>query len=178
LFEQPLQAFGVLGDGRVHLGVRAFEICIGDHAWTTVARATHVHRIQVTLHDGAIQVHVHEIEARRGAPMAKQPGLDVFALQRLAEQRVVIEIYLADGQVIGRAPVGVHPVQQAAFAIAALAGIEFGFAICSGPPGIRSSGASAGLAPRGFHSRFFHNECFFPRVRPGPLRRARSAKML
>src|SRR6185437_4898756 len=41
-----------------------------------------------------------------------QPRLDVLRTERFAQQRVLVEIDLPDGQVVGRAPVGVQPPQQ------------------------------------------------------------------
>ena len=59
----------------------------------------------------AIAVYVDEIESGRSAPVAEQPGLDVFELQRLAQQRIVKKIDLPDGKIVGRAPIGVHPCE-------------------------------------------------------------------
>src|SRR5262249_31180525 len=44
----------------------------------------------------------------RRAPVAEQPRLDVLPLERHLEQRVVEEVDLADRQVVGGPPVGVH----------------------------------------------------------------------
>jgi hypothetical protein len=41
--------------------------------------------------------------------MAEKPRLDVLPLQRLAEKRIVEEVDLADGEIVRRPPVGVHP---------------------------------------------------------------------
>ena len=57
--------------------------------------------------DDPVAVRINEIQAGRGAPVAQQPGLDVFHAQRLGEQRVVEKINLPDGQVVGGAPVGI-----------------------------------------------------------------------
>jgi len=43
----------------------------------------------------AVQVHVDEAEARRGSPVSQQPGFDVFRPQRLAQQRILLQIDLA-----------------------------------------------------------------------------------
>ena len=40
--------------------------------------------------------------------MPQQARLDVFQLERLLQQRIVVQINLADGQIIGGAPIGVH----------------------------------------------------------------------
>ena len=43
--------------------------------------------------------------------MAKQARLDVLGAQRLAQQRIVHQINLSDGQVVGSAPVGVDELE-------------------------------------------------------------------
>ena len=50
---------------------------------------------------------VDEVDARRSAPVAEQARLDVLGAERLAEQRVLVQVDLSDGQVIGRAPPGI-----------------------------------------------------------------------
>jgi Kef-type K+ transport system membrane component KefB len=51
---------------------------------------------------------IDEVQAGRSAPMTQQSRLDVLALERLSKKRVSEEINLADGEVVRRAPVGVH----------------------------------------------------------------------
>src|SRR5260221_8447754 len=55
---------------------------------------------------------LQEIEAGCRAPMAKKPRLDVLECQRFLEQRIGVQIDLADRQVIGCAPVGIDCVQR------------------------------------------------------------------
>ena len=55
---------------------------------------------------------VEEIQAGRGAPVAEQTRLDVFVPQRLAQQRIVVEIDLTDRQIVGGPPVGVHFLEE------------------------------------------------------------------
>jgi hypothetical protein len=43
--------------------------------------------------------------------MAEQAGLYVLDRKRLAQQRIVKQIYLADREVVGRTPVGVKRTQ-------------------------------------------------------------------
>ena len=85
--------------------VGAFEIRVRHHARTAVAGPADVDHVQVVLLDDAIAVHVDEIEPGRGAPVSQQPRLDVLQAQRLGQQRIVVEINLADRQVVGGAPV-------------------------------------------------------------------------
>ena len=58
--------------------------------------------------DDPVEVNVKEILPRRGAPVAEQARLDVLQLQWLLQERVVHEVDLADGQVVGRPPVSVQ----------------------------------------------------------------------
>src|ERR1700722_6240361 len=55
---------------------------------------------------------VDEVLAGRRAPMPEEHVLDVRGSQRFAQQRVVAEVDLAHRQVVGRAPVGVHLLQN------------------------------------------------------------------
>ena len=58
--------------------------------------------------DDAIEVRVDEVQPGRRAPVPQQPRLYIVQRQRPLQQRIVFEIDLADGEIIGRAPVGVH----------------------------------------------------------------------
>lgn len=60
----------------------------------------------------SIQVHVDEVLPWCGATMAQQHGLYMIERQRLAQQRVVAQVNLPDGEVVGRAPLGIHAVQE------------------------------------------------------------------
>ena len=71
-----------------------------------------VHHVQVALLDDAIQVDIDEVQAWGRAPMAEQPWLDVFFLQRLFQERVIQEVDLPHGKVIRRAPPGVHLAEE------------------------------------------------------------------
>ena len=96
----------------IDLAVGPFQVRVGDHARRAVARPGDVDHVQIVLLDDAVEVDVDEVQPGRGAPVAQQPRLDVLAAQRLLQQRIVVEIDLADGQVVGRPPVGVHLSQQ------------------------------------------------------------------
>ena len=112
LFEQLLHPFLVLRDVRINLAVGAFEPGVGHDARPAVTGADDVNHVQVALLDDAIEMHVDEVQSRRRAPMADQARLHVLLLERLLEQRIVVEIGLADGQVIRRAPPGVDLAEQ------------------------------------------------------------------
>ena len=105
LGEETLHALLVRGDIRVDLAVGPFEIGVGDQAGPAVPRTGDVEHVQVVFLDHPVQVDIDEVQAGRGPPVPQEPWLDVLLGQRLLEQRVVIEIDLADRQVVGGAPV-------------------------------------------------------------------------
>src|SRR5208283_5839246 len=76
-------------------------------AWTD-----NVNHVQVVELDQAIEMDVNEIQPRRRAPMAKQARFEVFQPKRNLKQRVVLQIDLADGQVVCRTPIGVHLLKK------------------------------------------------------------------
>ena len=61
-----------------------------------MARAGNENDAQIIFLDHAIEVDVDEVEPRRGAPMSEKPRLHVLAFQRFFQERIVIEINLAD----------------------------------------------------------------------------------
>ncbi len=44
--------------------------------------------------------------------MAEESRLDVLGLQELAQNRILLEINLADGKVVRGAPMGIEPVDM------------------------------------------------------------------
>jgi hypothetical protein len=97
LLEEALNPLRILRHCVVVLGVRAFEIGVGDEPRSTVARAREIDHVEVVRLDHAVQVRVDEIQPRRRAPVAEQPRLDVRAFEALRQQRVVEQVDLADG---------------------------------------------------------------------------------
>jgi hypothetical protein len=76
-----------------------------------VAGACDEQHIEVLRLDRPVEMDIDKIEPWRGAPMAEQARLDVFDLQRLAEQRIVEEIDLSDRQIVRRPPPGMHQLR-------------------------------------------------------------------
>ncbi len=111
LGEQPFQPGLVLADVRIDLAVGPFQIGIGDQRRATVAGAGDVEHVQVMRFDDPVQMHIDKILARCRAPVTEHHRLDVRERQRLFEQGVVVEIDLADRQIVGGTPVGVHLVE-------------------------------------------------------------------
>src|SRR5262249_32115745 len=58
------------------------------------------------------QMDPDEVEARGGPPVAEQPGLDVLDGDRLLEQRVLVQVDLSHGEIVGRAPPRVDLTQD------------------------------------------------------------------
>src|SRR5207253_3728328 len=76
-----------------------------------VAGATDVDDVEVMRLDHAVQVHVDEVEAGSRAPVAQEARLDVLDRERLAQERLVHEVDLTDGQVVGRTPVAIDQIE-------------------------------------------------------------------
>jgi len=108
LLEEFLQAFKVLRDGWIDLGVDAFEIAVGESCGRAVAGACDVDEVEAVLLDEAIEMDPDEGLAGVRAPVAEETILDLFGAQRFAQQRIVLEIEHADAEIIAGAPVGVH----------------------------------------------------------------------
>ena len=96
LFKQRLEASFILADLRVHLAVAAFEIGVGHHRRATVTGARNEDHVEIKFFDDPIQMCVNKVLPRCGAPMPKQHAFHVLKFQRLAQQRVVAQIHLAD----------------------------------------------------------------------------------
>ncbi len=65
----------------IDLAVRAFEISVGDEAWASVAWPGDVDNVEVVFFDEPVEMDVDEVQARRGAPMTQEAGLDVLEFE-------------------------------------------------------------------------------------------------
>ena len=108
LLEQPLHPGFVLADVGIDLAVAAFEIGVGDQGRAAMAGARDVDHVEIVELDRAIEMHIDEILPRCRTPVPDHQRLDVGQRQRLAQHGVFIEIDLADGEVVGGAPIGVE----------------------------------------------------------------------
>ena len=108
LREQLLEPGFVLGDVRIDLAPGAFQVHVSHNRRAAMTGAGDVEHVQVVLFDRPVQMHIDEVLARRRAPVSHHQRLHVRQLQRLLQQRVVVKIDLADRQIVGGAPVGVH----------------------------------------------------------------------
>jgi hypothetical protein len=98
--EQLLQSRFAMRDLRIDLAVRAFEVDIGHQRGPAVTGAGDVDHVQVVLLDYAVEMNVDKILFRRRTPVPKQARLNVLEFERLAEERIVIQIDLPPRQVI------------------------------------------------------------------------------
>ena len=103
-FFNPASSWLMFG---IDLAVGAFQVGVGDQRRAAVPGAGDVDHVKVILVDDPVQMHVDEVLARRRSPVPQQQGFHVRQLERLSKQGVVVEIDLADGQVIGGPPVGI-----------------------------------------------------------------------
>ena len=116
LAEQPRHAGFVFADLRVRLGPGALEPAVGNERRAAVPGAADEQHVGVALPDHAVEVRPDEVQPRAGAPMAEQAQLDVLGRQRLAQHGVGAKVDLADGEVIGGAPIAFDRVPLARFA--------------------------------------------------------------
>src|SRR5579885_301479 len=102
----------ILGHLRVNLRIGAFQIDVCHQRGATVSWSGKVDNVCILLLNQPVQVDVDEAEAGRCAPVAEQTRLDMLQAQRLAQQGIVLEIDLSNGQIVGSQPVALHLVKQ------------------------------------------------------------------
>ena len=96
LAKQSAQSFGIARDGRIVLGIGAFQISVGDDAGTAMAGADDVHHVQVMLANQPVQVDIQQVQAGGSAPVTEQARLDIGQRKRRGQQRIVLQVNLAD----------------------------------------------------------------------------------
>ena len=112
LLEQQPHSRLVPGHVGIDLAVGPLQVGVGHEPGPAVAGAGNVDDVEVLLANDPVQVRVDEVQPGGGAPVPKEPRLDVGGGERLLEQGVVEQIDLPDGQVVGGAPVGVDRLQH------------------------------------------------------------------
>ena len=105
--EQLAQAGLVAADVGIDLAVRPLQVGVGDGGGAAVAGPDHVDHVQIAAADQPVQVRVDEVQPGSRAPVADQARFHLAWLQRLSQERVVEQVDLADGHVVGGPPVGV-----------------------------------------------------------------------
>ena len=112
LAEKALHALLILAHVGIHLAVCPLQIGLGHHGLSAVAGTGQVDHVQIVPGDDPVEMGIDEVLPRRGAPVAHGMPLEVFRLEGLAEQGIVQQVELTHGQIVGRAPIGVHFAQQ------------------------------------------------------------------
>ena len=112
LSEELPQPSLVLADVRINFAVRALEIRVAHDGRAAVPGARDVNHVEVIFLDDPVQVHVDEVLPRGRAPVPQQHGLHIGERQWPLQQRIVVEINLADRQIVCGAPIGIHLVEQ------------------------------------------------------------------
>ena len=111
LAEELAQALLSLTHVRVQLAIRPLQVGVGHICGPAVAWAGDEDRVQVTGPDRPVQMRVDEVEPRHGSEVAEQPRLHVLGLQRRAQQRVVEQVDLPNGEIVRSTPVGVEELE-------------------------------------------------------------------
>ena len=104
LSEQPLHTDRVRAHVWVDLAVGPFEPRIRHGGRTAVPRPGQEDRVHVPPADQSVEVGPEQVQPRGRAPVPEQSRLDVLARERAAQQRIVEEVDLTDGDVVGGAP--------------------------------------------------------------------------
>ena len=104
LAKQSPQSLGVATDVRIDLAVGPVEVGAGHEARAAVTGSGDVDHVQIARLDRAVHVRVDEVQPGRRAPVPEQARLDVLGRERLAQQRVVEQVDLADRQVVRGPP--------------------------------------------------------------------------
>jgi hypothetical protein len=71
-----------------------------------------VNEVRIMRLDKAIEVNIDEVLPRRGAPVSKQPRLNLFRMERLSQQGVFKEVDLTDTEIVCCPPIAVHLVEH------------------------------------------------------------------
>ena len=112
LKKELLQPGFILADVGIDLAVGALEVRVAHDGRAAVPGAGDVDHVEVVFLDDPVQVHVDEVLPGGRAPVSQQHVLHVRERQRPLQQRIVVKINLADRQIVGGAPVGIHLVEQ------------------------------------------------------------------
>ena len=112
LFEQFSESSLVLRDLGVDFAVCPFQIRVAHDRGSTMSGAGDVDHVQIEVLNHTIQMHIDKVLSRSGPPMAEQVRLDMRSLQWLVEQWVVVQINLANRQIVRSSPIGIHLAKE------------------------------------------------------------------
>ena len=109
--EEVAHALLVFALVRIDFRVGAFQVDRSQHAGRTMTRAGHEDGVEIVLVDQPVHVHVAEGQAGAGAPVAEQTILDVLDLQRFLQERIVLQVDHAGGEIAAGMPIGIDEFQ-------------------------------------------------------------------
>ena len=112
LRKQVFQTGFVLCNVRINFTPSSFEVNIAYNRRAAVTGSGNIEHIQVILFDNPVQMHIDEVLAGCRSPVPDHQRLHVRQFQRLPKQRIVIEINLADREIVRGTPIRVHFSQQ------------------------------------------------------------------
>ena len=145
--EQRPHPVAVVADAGVGLAVGALQPGVRHRRRAAVARTGQEDRVDVAFADQPVEVGVEQVQPGRRAPVAEQPRLDVVRHQGSLQQRVVQQVDLADGEVVGGAEPPVEQVDLGVTDGRALAGLA---GLANGPPEAGHGGSPPCAGPATF----------------------------
>ena len=122
LTEELLQAGLVIGDVGTNLTIGAVEQGLRGTGRAAVTGAHKEHSVLLVIGNQTVYMAKQKVHARSGAPVAHQTMLDVGAAKVahlacllidkiLAHQRIRAQVDLADGEIVGTAPILLHSLE-------------------------------------------------------------------
>src|SRR4030095_10541069 len=84
--------------------VGSFDVNRAQHAGRAVTWTSHVNHVEVEHFYDTIQVRIYKGERGAGAPVSEHARFDMFGLQFFTQQRVVLKVDHAEGQIIRGPP--------------------------------------------------------------------------
>src|SRR6266851_6634004 len=111
LLEEALHASKIFTLVRINFGVRSFKVRIRQDGRRAVPRTRNEDRIQVILLYQSIEMNVGEALAGVRAPVTQQARFGLLEFQRLAQQRIVLQIEHPQTQIKGGSPICVNLAQ-------------------------------------------------------------------
>ena len=103
--DELFHARGIVRQLGVKFAQASFEIEIREVRRRAVARPGDEQRVEIVAQDDAVEVGIHEVDPRAGAPVPEQAVFHMRGLQRFAQQHVRLQVYLRSGEVMRRAQI-------------------------------------------------------------------------
>jgi hypothetical protein len=89
-----MQSATVAFNRRIALGIGPFQISLRHNARTAMARTDDVDHVEIIVLDQPVQMDIEKVQPRGCAPMTEQARLNVLELERLFQQRIILQVDL------------------------------------------------------------------------------------